>query len=262
MNEYRTFEMVLPKMTPVKTRFDEKADGLCVITLDHPAQANALSAQTVEELHAWIDRVYQADQTRQSSGDGPTILLIQAAGKHFCGGFDFTDYQDQSQAELLERFVRIEQLLQRIRYAPFTTIACAQGAAFGAGADLVAACRCRIGFPETRLRFPGSRFGVVLGQSHLAYLVGPAMARKLADENLLLDAPSALACGLLTHLLDAPGDVESTLQGVRQEWRAATQWSPPNTRDQDMAALVASLTPEGLHGRIAAYLSAGKTARP
>ena len=277
MNEVRKSEMVMRKMIQAKTSVKEKADGLMVITLANPAQANALSAQTVEELHALMDKAYQAHvmsvmsamNQAPSSQQAPVRLLIQAEGKNFCGGFDFTDYQAQSQAEITDRFVRIEELLQKIRYAPFPTMACVQGAAFGAGADLVAACRFRVGQPDTRLRFPGSRFGVVLGQRHLAYLVGTAMARRLADENLLLNAESALACGLLTHLVPASSDhfdCEQLMENVLAETterkhQDLSAWLPPNNRDQDMAALINSLAPAGLHSRIAAYLAAGKLAK-
>ncbi len=58
------------------------------------------------------------------------------------------------------------------RRAPALTIAVVRGAAFGAGADLVASCDYRLGTPASRFAFPGNRFGVVLGTRQLASVVG------------------------------------------------------------------------------------------
>ena len=59
---------------------------------------------------------------------------------------------------LLQRFVHVEQLLQALWHAPIRTMALAQGRAWGAGADLLAACEVRHVREDASFRFPGARF--------------------------------------------------------------------------------------------------------
>jgi len=134
----------------------DASQGLCTLTLNRPGKSNALNAELVDALLQALERC-SLDNTR--------VLVVTGAGKNFCGGFDFTDYERQSEGDLLQRFVRIELLLQRLRRAPFVTIAAVSGAAFGAGADIAAACTFRLARPQSRFRFPGFRFGVALGSA-------------------------------------------------------------------------------------------------
>jgi enoyl-CoA hydratase/carnithine racemase len=230
------------------------------ITLDEPAKANAISAEMVEELLQHLEQAY---------GDGTRVLVFKGNGRNFCGGFDLSDYQDQSEGDLLRRFVRVEELLQAIRHAPCLTIACVQGAAYGAGADLAAACNFRIGVASTRLRFPGFQFGIVLGTRHLTGMVGTDYAREILLKNAVVDGPQALAHRLLTHLVDV-NDFDSTvahiLEGTSGLDTASLKRLLANTmtdtRDGDLADLVRLASAPGIHERIAKYRNASAAKSP
>jgi enoyl-CoA hydratase/carnithine racemase len=171
--------------------FTPLADGVRILTLDRSGKANALNAKIVDELLACVT---------QAEEEGCRALIISANGKAFCGGFDFGGYEDMTQGDLLLRFVRIEELLQRLRRSSFVSIALVHGAAMGAGADIVASCTYRIGTATSKFRFPGFRFGVALGTRHLAQLVGMQRARDILLTNATIDAAAAFDIGLLTHL--------------------------------------------------------------
>ncbi|MEP7275238.1 MAG: enoyl-CoA hydratase/isomerase family protein [Betaproteobacteria bacterium] len=227
------------------------ATGIRTLTLDRPAKANTLSADLVETLLSLV---------AAAARDDTQVLVIRAAGKNFCAGFDLGQTSEQSDGDLVRRFVRIEELLQALRHARSLTIACAQGAAYGAGADLVAACTFRVGTPATRLRFPGFQFGVALGTRHLAGIVGVAHARALLLDNALLDADQALACGLLTDVVE-PADFDSTIARLatgarrlnRDTLNALLINTADDSRDRDLAALVRSISAPGLRERIEKY---------
>jgi Enoyl-CoA hydratase/isomerase len=119
--------------------------GRLTLTLDRPHRRNALDAVLVEALHGALDNI---DQTEI------TMLVIEGAGPSFCSGFDLGDLDAETDGSLLLRFVRIEQLLQRLFRAPYTTVALAQGHAFGAGADLFCACQHRFAAHDTTFRSP------------------------------------------------------------------------------------------------------------
>lgn len=224
-----------------------------VLTLDRPTRGNALSVALVDAL---LEQVLAL-----TSDPSVDALVFQANGAHFCTGFDLSDLATSSEADLLLRFVRVEQLLQAVWTSPIRTIALAQGRTWGAGADLFAACEVRLATPQASFRFPGARFGIVLGTRRLAQRVGDDTARRWLLDSMHVDAEAAHAAGLATGLVDA-----ASLAGA---WRA--QGAGPIDRltaaalrrltrvdadDRDMAELVASAARPGLKTRMTDYLTA------
>ena len=229
--------------------------ALRLLTIDRADKANALDGRTVEAL---AERL-------ASAVDDRAPVAFTGEGRAFCGGFDLSGVEAQSHGDLLLRFVRIESLLQAIQHSAVATFALVGGAAFGAGADLAAACAYRIGSRQAKFRFPGFRFGVALGTRRLANLVGQDTARSILLEAKTVSAEQALDFGLLTHLVDH-SDLALTAEGLLQTHKGLSQAATSNilslttqdTRDADIADLVRSLAPDGLHDRIATYRSAGR----
>ncbi|MBA2722001.1 MAG: enoyl-CoA hydratase/isomerase family protein [Methylibium sp.] len=225
-------------------------EGLRTLELQRPDKANALSAELVDGIHASLDAI----------GAETRALLITGEGKNFCAGFDFTAYEQQSEGDLLLRFVRIDQLLARLRAADCLTIAWVSGAAFGAGADIACSCAIRIGTPAARFRFPGFQFGVALGTRRLAAIAGAERARRILLHNEELDAHAALECGLLSELseeVDPQARVEALMHSTRKldatSLRSLFALTDAGDADRDLAELVRSVSRPGLHARIAAY---------
>lgn len=231
-------------------------DGVRVITFNRPQKANALDSETVDSLLASLE---------QSEAEDCRAVVLRANGKAFCGGFDFTDYENMSQGDLLLRFTRIEQLLQKLRRSPFISVALVDGAAMGAGADIVASCTFRIATTAVRFRFPGFRFGVALGTQHLAQLAGTQKARELLLSNASIDAETALKIGLITNLVDA-GSLKSTADDIlasasgldRVSRGRILRLTSAQDDDANLAELVRSVSAPGLHDRIAQYRSGHK----
>ena len=240
----------------------ETRDGLALVTLQRADRGNALSAELVDALH---------DALRDASGD-PTVhtLVLRAEGRHFCTGFDLSDLDECSDGDLVLRFVRVEALLSDLWHTPIRTVAIAQGRAWGAGADLFAACEKRVACEDATFRFPGPGFGLVLGTRRLAERVGTDRARDWTIGAEQIDAQAALRAQLASEVLAAGADplpalavpptVErSTAAALRSATRA-------EHRDTDLAALVRSAALPGLRARIAAYRASlrgasGKPAR-
>ena len=166
----------------------ERTDQITHLTLHRPEKANALDATLTEALLAAVDEAYS---------DGTRLLVLSGAGNHFCAGFDFSDFEAQSEGDLLQRFVRIEQVLQMLWHAPLTTATLAHGSSFGAGADLVCACERRIAAPGSRFRMPGLRFGLALGTRRLATRLGDAAARRVLATSAVFDAEEAMHLGFI-----------------------------------------------------------------
>src|SRR4051812_12074814 len=224
------------------------------LTLNRPAKANALSPSLVEAL---INAVEYAET------DGTRLLIFEGNGNHFCAGFDFTNYQEANEGELVLRFIRIEHLLQRVYHAPFATLALAHGRNFGAGTDLFCACGKRIAAPATTFRMPGLRFGLVLGTRRLAHRIGADAARDILQTSRTFDAERARELGFVTAiaaadewpaLVDAARLATATLS-VPALARLNEQ-TVVDTRDADMAALAQSASVPGLKERIRIFKEA------
>lgn len=223
--------------------------AIWTLTLNRPGKANALDVETVERLLATIAKARTASAR---------ALVLEGAGRNFCAGFDFAGYEEQSAGDLLHRFVRIEQLLQQLRRGPMVSVALARGAAYGAGADLFAACTWRIAASTARFRFPGFRFGVALGTRHLAHVVGAQHARSILLTGRVVDAQEAAAIGLATHVSEPTADLAAAIlqESAAHDEQAIDEilrLTGDDTEDADLACLVRSLARPGLHQRIAQF---------
>jgi enoyl-CoA hydratase len=228
------------------------------ISLNRPEKRNALSLDLATELLL---------EAQRSELDGTRLLVLRGEGPGFCAGFDFSAFPDCSAGDLLLHFVRIEQMLQAFAHSSVDTLACVHGQTLGAGADLALACRHRIGAPDTRMMFPGARFGLVLGSRRLAECVGADKAQALIGSANKIDAQQAQALGLLTELSESSqwpaceGAVLAHVLATPPDARAMVlRATRRDTREQDMHDLVQSGAALDIKVRLAAYLAQLKSA--
>lgn len=237
----------------------ERADGAWIVTLDRPDKANALSRGLVEALIAAVG---------EAEREAAQVLVLRGNGRNFSAGFDFGGFEDQSEAELAQRFVRIEMLLQAVARSPCLTVALAHGRNFGAGVDLFAACRWRVAAPQATFRMPGLAFGVVLGTRRFAGLVGRERARGILEGLETFDAAVAQQIGFAGRVAEEDawdGIVAEALEMARRLPRASREALyrrlDDGEHDRDLAELVRSVSAPGLKDRMRAYVGARQPAR-
>ncbi len=232
----------------------ERQGAAHVLTLARPDKMNALSAELVEALIAALDQAEAADAS---------LIVLKGEGRNFSAGFDFGNWQEQSEGDLLLRFVRIETLLQRLAASPCLTLGLAHGRNFGAGVDLFGACKWRVSAPDATFRMPGLKFGLVLGTRRYAALVGAERARTVLEQAATFTAEEALRDGFASRLA-APQDWTAIEREALDAASALSRASriqlyaalSAETPDTDLARLVRSAAAPGLKERVAAYLQA------
>lgn len=237
-----------------------RRDGAVLrLSLNRPESSNALSPEIVEALLSAV---------AAAPGEGVRLIVLDGTGKHFCAGFNLSDLEALSDGDLLLRLVRIETLLQAVHHAPIPTMAVVRGAAMGAGADLVAACRRRVVVGSGRFAFPGAGFGIALGTRRLAGRVGPDRALDIVAGGRRLDQDEALAVGLIDAVI--PEDavdaeiarVAATAERLEEGVLATVAGlTLEDGRERDMAALVASASRPGLKDRVVRYQEDVRRAR-
>lgn len=230
----------------------EQNDGVLTLTLNRPQVGNALSPALVEALLANTDEAWRRPDIH--------TVVLRGAGKHFCTGFDLSGLDELSDGDLLLRFVRIETLLSGLWHAPKRTVVLAHGRTWGAGADLAAVCEHRAVAPGTAFRFPGARFGLVLGSRRLAERIGADRARTWITTGHEAGADGLLATGLVSAVVaveqQAAWLAQFALPPVVDEPTGAAirQATRSDHRHADLAYLVESASRPGLRERIRAYI--------
>lgn len=177
-------------------------EGVAVLTLNRPDRLNALSRPMLDGLLAALPRLAEAADVG--------CVVLTGAGRAFCAGGDVKAMAEghETMGESLEE--RAQALRARMEVSrwlhemPKPTIAMVRGAAAGAGLSLALACDLRIAAESARLATAFARVGYsgdFGGSWFLTHLVGPARARELYFTAEILDAPRALALGLVNRVV-------------------------------------------------------------
>ena len=173
----------------------EPAPGVCRLSLNRPAQRNALDAALIASLHASLRAALGRPAVR--------VLVLAAEGTSFCAGADLNAMLALGQGPAAENLAdagQLAALLRAVRESPKPVIACVQGPAFGGGLGLVAACDIALATPEARFRLPEVTLGLVPAVIS-PYVIGAIGARQAGRYFLTAEALGAeRACELgLVH---------------------------------------------------------------
>lgn len=191
---------------------EETADSFAVVTMRRPAQRNALSEAHLRELLDALRRI----------GEGEARGVILAAeGPVFSAGHDFSD-MDGRDLPAMRRLLQVcAEVMKALQALPQPVIAQVQGLATAAGCQLVASCDLAVCGESSSFQVPGGRGGWFCTTPGVA--LARAVGRKKALEMLLtgdaIDAPAALAAGLVNRI--APDDrvAEETRELLRRATR-------------------------------------------
>ena len=173
----------------------EVHDSVGVITLNDPEKRNAITLAMNDEIGELLDR-WEAD-------DQVGAVVLTGAGKGFCAGADLDDLLAGSNAEEMKA---IYDGFLRIAHTPLPTIAAVNGAAVGAGMNMVLACDLVLAGRQ-RARFD-SRFlqiGIHPGGGHtwrLRSITGRSTTMAMVLFNQILDAERARDVGLVWDVVD------------------------------------------------------------
>ena len=171
-------------------------EGIATITLDSPANRNALSQQLLADLHSALDDA-ETDKAR--------VIVLTHTPPVFCAG---ADLKERSTGVVdSTSFVRA---IERLGTTSAPVIAAVDGPVRAGGIGLMAACDLVVVARAITFAFTEVRIGVAP-----AIITAPILARcgwsKLASAYLtgeVFDTATALDMGLVTHVSDyVPGTV-------------------------------------------------------
>ncbi len=188
----------------------EGLNGVVKVTLNRPAVHNALDDYVIEELsQAFVDL-----------GKDPSIraIVLTASGRIFSAGADL-NHMKRVAAYTLEKNIeeakKLSRLLDIIDQCPKPTIACVQGAAFGGGVGLIAACDIAICVEEAFFCLSEVKWGLIpaMISPYVINAVGQRQARRYVLTADRMSAADALRLGLV-HQVVGEGELEATAEAL------------------------------------------------
>jgi enoyl-CoA hydratase/carnithine racemase len=174
----------------------DDAGGIATLTLNRPAQFNAINGAVLTAMQAALDAI-AVDATAR-------VVVIAGAGRAFCPGHDLKEMlANSNEAFIGDLFRRCCEVMLSIQRLPQPVIARVHGIATAAGCQLVAACDLAVAEEDARFATSGINFGLFCATPGVP--VSRNVSRKRAFEMLLtgefIDARTALDWGLVNRVV-------------------------------------------------------------
>jgi methylglutaconyl-CoA hydratase len=176
----------------------ETADGVARITMARPEKHNAFDDGLIAELTRTFIEVGRDAAVR--------VVVLQAEGKSFSAGADLGWMQrmaDYSEAENLEDARALAGMMRVLNEIPKPTVARVQGAAFGGGVGLVAACDIALASHAASFCLSEARLGLIPAviSPYVVEAIGVRAARRYFQTAEHFDADIAHELGLVHEVV-------------------------------------------------------------
>jgi enoyl-CoA hydratase len=185
--------------------------AIATITLDSPANRNALSVQLVSELS---DHLASA-----ASDEAVRAIVLTHTGSVFCAGADLKEQASEGGPE--EGTKRMLALLRAIIELPKPVVARVDGAVRAGGVGIVGACDIALASHNASFAFTEVRLGLapaIISLTTMGRMTERAISRYyLTGEKF--DARAAAECGLITVATD---DLDTAVEHIAEALRSCS----------------------------------------
>jgi enoyl-CoA hydratase/carnithine racemase len=185
-------------------RLECTAEGMAVVTIDRPADHNALNGLAIEGLT-------EAFETLQGA-EGVRIVFLRGAGGTFCAGADLAELRvalaDWTEDDNRADARAFAAMLQALADIPAVTVALVEGATRSEGVGLVAACDIAVAAADATFAFAETKRGLIPAMiaPYVVEAIGPRIAKALFVTGQTIDAIHAQRLGLVHEIAaDAAG---------------------------------------------------------
>lgn len=177
----------------------EEKGNLAQITINRPAQLNALNRETINELHDCLRTLNESTNVR-------VIILTGSGEKAFVAGADIKEFASFSVEEGKNLASQGQDLLfSFIENMSKPVIAAINGFALGGGLELAMSSHIRIASSNAKMGLPEVSLGVIPGYGgtqRLAQLVGRGKANEMVFSAGMISASDALQWGLVNYVTE------------------------------------------------------------
>src|SRR5439155_7530980 len=183
------------------------------ISLNRPDKLNAISADLKRAL---IERFHEADRDPATA-----VVVLRAEGRSFCAGYDIAPNPARA-ARRGNELAWDESLTDDIKLemTPWDmkkpVIASVQGHCLGGSCELVMMCDITIAADDALFGEPEIRFSNVGPAMIMPFIIGFKRAREILYMGDPIDAPTALAYGMVNRVVPRAQLQEATMKFARR----------------------------------------------
>lgn len=195
----------------------EQREDVLWLTINRPAQRNALNLALLDDIGATLDRYQASDALR-------CVVITAAGDKAFAAGGDLKELDTlRSDPEALAMSQRVRAALDRVRAFPLPVIAGLNGLALGGGAELAMACDLRVAAAHAEIGFLQGQLNVTTawgGGIDLLLAAGPTRGLDLLLSARRIGAAECLEFGLINRLAGPEESLQECLADFMRPYLA------------------------------------------
>jgi enoyl-CoA hydratase len=208
----------MPDFSTLRIAPDPEHPRIARLLLNRPDRYNAINDETPREIRAAVEWANQQPEIH--------VIVVEGAGKGFCGGYDLVSYAEQQiehpcQQEShpwdpLEDYAvmkrNTEDFMSLWRSAK-PTIAKVHGAAVAGGSDIALCCDLLVMAEDARIGYMPTRVWGCPTTAMWTYRLGPLRAKQLMFTGDVIDGRTAANWGLANEAVPAD-QLEATVMAL------------------------------------------------
>ena len=198
----------MPKYSTLEIAPDPGAPRVARLLLNRPERLNAINDATPGEIRAAVEWA--------NANDDIHVIVVEGAGKGFCGGYDLADYAQQDIEHPCQQekhpwdplvdyacMKRNTEDFMSLWRSPKPTIAKVHGAAVAGGSDIALCCDLLVMAEDARIGYMPTRVWGCPTTAMWTYRLGPARAKQMMFSGDIITGTVAAEWGLANFAVPA-----------------------------------------------------------
>ncbi|AOS79558.1 MULTISPECIES: crotonase/enoyl-CoA hydratase family protein [Hydrogenophaga] len=191
----------MPSFNTLRIDQDASNPRVARLLLNRPERLNAINDDTPREIRAAVEWANTNDEVH--------VILVEGAGKGFCGGYDLSHFgegdidhpcqQERHPWDPLDDYAfmkRNTEDFMSLWRSPKPTIAKVHGAAVAGGSDIALCCDLLVMAEDARIGYMPTRVWGCPTTAMWTYRLGPTRAKQLMFTGDVIDGRTAADWGL------------------------------------------------------------------
>jgi enoyl-CoA hydratase len=198
----------MPDFATVRIEQDAQSPRVARLLLNRPARLNAINEQMPADIRAAVEWANANDEVH--------VIVVEGAGKGFCGGYDLGEFAEQQNDHPCQQesypWDPMVDYAQMKRYtedfmslwrSAKPTLAKVHGAAVAGGSDIALCCDLLVMADDARIGYMPTRVWGCPTTAMWTYRLGPMRAKQLMFTGDVLDGRTAAEWGLANAAVPA-----------------------------------------------------------
>jgi enoyl-CoA hydratase len=191
----------MPDFSTLSIATDEQHPRVARLRLNRPERYNAVNDEMPREIRAAVDWANAEPEVH--------VIVVEGAGKGFCGGYDLADtaqqhiehpcQQESTPWDPMVDYARMKRNTEdfmSLWRSPKPTIAKVHGAAVAGGSDIALCCDLLVMAEDARIGYMPTRVWGCPTTAMWTYRLGPTRAKQMMFTGDVIDGRTAAAWGL------------------------------------------------------------------